>query len=669
MKTTNALKKKILYLLLLFSISPGLFQSCYTEDIVDNYFTFTGELIGDYIESRPERFSEFQRLLDTTGVMGLLKAYGLYTCFLPTNEAMAEYYQNHERDGASDFTMAELKTICYNHIIKGDTLATMQFNEGALSTMSMSGRFISVDFSDTTATIFMNGTAPIVEKDVLLHNGIVHVLGKAMEPSEDRVSSKLMEDPKFSLFASAFKLTGYKFIMDEAPVEDLSYDPENYTPSGFRHTVLEELPQYRKFGFTILAESDSTLANYTDCPKLPNGVQSLDDLYSLAEYFYSSKPGNIGLFSDGDEVKDDYTDKRNYLNRYIAYHCMTRTLLSSRFIKDYDTPHHFKIYDMWEYIETMLENRLLEVKIDRNYSAHNSEFGFFNCKMAPDGKEDASTGILLTDYKDKPDGGSINGYYHEIDKPLAYTREFEAALSTKRLRIEAACFFDELATNNMRGNAKWNPNGSNNGETDKTHAYQIPFGYLTGYTCTESTEMTYIGACSAYEDFQGDEMYARDSYNFTMETLPIPAGTYEVRMGYQPTAYRGIAQVYWDSIPTGIPVNFSLLASDPDIGHRVPGSEADDPDGYQNDKMMRNRGYMKGPDSYRCPVNIYSYSAANARYSTYNLRYILGTYEFKEPAKHYITIVFLGTESGDSQFMMDYLEFCPTELILTEDTH
>ncbi|HPH58070.1 MAG TPA: fasciclin domain-containing protein, partial [Bacteroidales bacterium] len=373
MKTTNAFKKKILYLLLLFSISPGLFQSCYTEDVVDNYFTFTGELIGDYIDNRPERFSEFKRLLDTTGVMGLLKAYGLYTCFLPTNDAMQKYYQDHEKNGAEDFSLAELKTICYNHIIKGDTLATMQFSEGALSSMSMSGRFISVDFSDTTATIFMNGTSPIIEKDIILHNGVVHVLSKAMEPSQDRVSSKLMHDPKFSLFAKAFELTGYRFIMDEAPIEDLTYDPKNYTPSGFRHTVLEELPKYRKFGYTILAESDSTLANYTDCPKLPNGVKTLEDLYTLAEYFYSSKPGNIGLFSDGDEVKDDYTDKRNYLNRYIAYHCMTRTLLSSRFIKDYDTPHHFKIYDMYEYIETMLEDRLLEVKIDRNYSAPNSE--------------------------------------------------------------------------------------------------------------------------------------------------------------------------------------------------------------------------------------------------------------------------------------------------------
>jgi uncharacterized surface protein with fasciclin (FAS1) repeats len=247
MKTTNAFKKKLLYLLLLFSISPGLFQSCYTEDVVDNYFTFTGELIGNYIESRPERFSEFQRLLDTTGVMGLMKAYGLYTCFLPTNDAMYDYYQRHERSGIEDFSVVELKTICFDHIIKGDTLATLQFSEGALSSMSMSGRFISVDFSDTTATIFMNGMSPIIEKDIMLHNGVVHVLGKTMEPSQDRVSSKLMQDPKFSLFATAFELTGYKSIMDEALLEDLTYDPENYDKSGFNHTVPEELPQYRKF--------------------------------------------------------------------------------------------------------------------------------------------------------------------------------------------------------------------------------------------------------------------------------------------------------------------------------------------------------------------------------------------------------------------------------------
>ena len=30
-----------------------------------------------------------------------------------------------------------------------------------------------------------------------------------------------------------------------------------------------------------------------------------------------------------------------------------------------------------------------------------------------------------------------------------------------------------------------------------------------------------------------------------------------------------------------------------------PGTDPADPDGYENDKMMRNRGYMKGPASFK----------------------------------------------------------------------
>ncbi len=661
--------KKYFLIILVSCIGMGCFNSCYTEDIVDNYFTFTGELIGDYISNRPELFSEFGAILDTTRVMGLLKAHGLYTCFLPTNDAMKAYYKNQGRTRRSDFSVAELKKICYNHIIKGDTIETLAFSEGALSTMNMNARYISVSYRDTTSTIFMNGTAPIIEKDVRLHNGIVHVLGQALEPTEDRVSMAIAADSKFTLFTEAMMLTGYKSMIDEAEVEDEDYDPDDYTPTGFTHTVVEELPLYRKFGYTILAESDETLSK--------NGINNIEQLYEYAKGQYEwmdNNPTWSKYYKGSSSYSDKYTDKRNYLNRYIAYHLIDRTLLSSRFIKDFDTPHMFETYDLYEYIPTLLDNTLIEVKLDRGFKDGQAAFGLFNCLSMTDSEtgldtEDPNTGIRLTDYIDKPDGGSINGYYHEITAPLVYSQDFERFLSSKRLRIEASANFKEVATNNMRGN---NPEATPS-VPGKTHAYQIPKGYFDNMTCTDGTRFTYIGAATCYEDFEGDEIYCRQQYDFTIKTMPIPAGKYEVRMGYQPTAWRGIAQLYWDSIPTGIPVNFSLLADDPAIGHEVPGTNPDDPYGYENDKMMRNRGYMKGPDTWYAPNKMYSYNAANARDSKFNLRYIMGTYEFKEAKPHYVTVVFLGIgndmSGGDSQFMLDYLEFCPIELILTENIH
>ena len=70
-----------------------VFNACNPDDIGDNYYTFTGETIGYYITNNPDRFSEFSHLLDTTGVKGLLNAYGEYTCFAPDNDAMFAFYQ------------------------------------------------------------------------------------------------------------------------------------------------------------------------------------------------------------------------------------------------------------------------------------------------------------------------------------------------------------------------------------------------------------------------------------------------------------------------------------------------------------------------------------------------------------------------------------------------
>lgn len=56
---------------LLLSVS---LTSCLDEPLTVT--TFEQEMMGEYMEKRPEQFSEFIKLLDTTEVLGLLNAYG-----------------------------------------------------------------------------------------------------------------------------------------------------------------------------------------------------------------------------------------------------------------------------------------------------------------------------------------------------------------------------------------------------------------------------------------------------------------------------------------------------------------------------------------------------------------------------------------------------------------
>lgn len=638
-----------------------MFQSC-IEDTNKPFPVIKEELVGEYLAKDPQ-FSEFTRMLDTTGVMGLLKAYGIYTVFAPSNAAIQRYYGT-LKDGNGEYTitsmnqltLSEIREFCYNHIIKGDTLKTKTFKEGALGSRSMSERFLTVSFSDTA--IVINGNSPIVTRDIQRHNGIIHVIGEALAPAHVKIGEVFEADSaRFSIYIDALKLTGLYKMMNIARAEDETYDYKSgYQPNSDQHNP-ETKPTTRKFGYTILAVSDADLANYVDVAAgLPNGIHSLADLEKLARYYYQRAFDN-----DADGITDR-TNRKHYLNRFISYHCFDRIILSSRFIKDLFTPHHNPQFPMPEYIETMLENTIVEVLYDQQGKVigtmaadPKSSFGVFNY-------DDPSQGAMLTEVKDMPQGGSLNGYYHGITKPIMYNKTISNAFSSKRLRIDVATFLPELTTNNMRGS---NPTAL---QSKKYRCWVLDDVYLDNLEGSPNTRFTYIGASEFWEDYQGDEYMVRGKYNFTVKTCPIPAGTYEVRMAFQATDQRGIAQLYFDSLPCGIPLDLAIKAENASIGYVSPGSNADDPDGFENDKMMHNRGYMKGPNTYHAPNTGGGYNATTVRMSNRCMRRVLGTYTFTKTEKHYFSAINLGgsVDKSDIQFMLDYLEFCPLEVLESE---
>ena len=86
-------KRLISRILLLSIFSTSFFTSCRVDD-VGNYYTFTGLTVGQYLKEDPDAIgtSEYYGILETTNVLGLLNAYGEYTCFVPTDDAMKKLY-------------------------------------------------------------------------------------------------------------------------------------------------------------------------------------------------------------------------------------------------------------------------------------------------------------------------------------------------------------------------------------------------------------------------------------------------------------------------------------------------------------------------------------------------------------------------------------------------
>lgn len=631
-KLTVKMKSNDLYvtgfILMIIALSSFFMVSCDSDKISEeSYYTFSGELMGEYLEARPEEYSEFVRLLDTTDVLGLLNAYGRFTCFAPNNEALTDFYKEKGRTTMSEFSLDTLKKIAYDHVINGFVVSTEEFIEGRLTQKSMSDRYISITYSDFVSgnlVIKVNHSSPIIDSDIEVHNGVIHEIGEVLSPSEKTIVEAISTDPKFKLFYRALLATGLD--KELLLVEDESYDPDAFYINDEADNV--RVPESRKYGYTALMESDSTYALY--------GITNLDQMTAYAKQIYDE------VYPEDADITD-ITNRKNSLNRFVAYHLINKEINYTKFIIHWDnTDHSIKTYNMFEYIETMCPNTLMEVRTNRG----TSETNLFNM-VDPD-----NTASAIRLMEDNYDNDAVNGVYHEIDKILAYDFEFASYISSKRLRMDAASFFPEFMNNNIRG--KVNVAGIN------SELWIFPPGYIERVEVSEGTEFGYFNADNRYLDYQGDEVYLRGLYDFSVTTPAVPAGTYEVRFGWKVETKRGAAQLYWDGIPCGIPLDLRIFASDPSIGYELPGSDPADPDGFENDKMMRNRGYMKGPASFQAAST--TWFTGNARVNDGYLRRILGIYTFEEASTH----VFSVKAARAGEFMFDFLEFVPVEVLETE---
>lgn len=629
---------RLITTLMVAIIVISVFYSCDSDKISeDNLYTFKGQTIGQYLTDSA-KFSEFTRLLDTTNVLGLLKAYGTYTCFIPTNEAMEAFYKLKGKKQLSDFSKDSLKIIAYDHIIINYSLKNSEFVAGRQSQLTMSDRYISISYEGDLT--YVNKTSRIIDRDVELHNGVIQVIDQVLNPTRDGIVEAIAQNKNFSLFYNALIATGLADSLLKA--KDASYESSAYeylitVPKEKNDWFYQIIPPARKFGYTVLMESNETMQT--------NGITDIESMKRYAAQIYDD------IYPDDANISD-VTDRRNSLNRFIAYHLINKQLSYFKFINAYDTGHMLKNRDMFEYLEPMCPNTLIEVKKDRTSGTTN----ILNYL--------STTGKWVNIVKSNSDNDATNGVYHEIDNMLVYSRDVDDMLSTKRLRFDLASFFPELTNNDFRG-SRYIQNTNSDYYNEQSVNVLLPQGYVDRIKASDQTTVCYLPGYHKFQDYQGDEMFlSSTSYDFAITTPTVPAGTYEVRFGYLTNGKRGVAQFYFDGVPCGVPVNMNTDASDASIGWINPGSDSSDPNGFENDKMMRNRGYMKGPACYKVLTQGWSIGE-NARYSSASLRKILGQFKFTTAGTHILTVK--GLSGGE--FMLDYMEFVPTSILDSEDIY
>ena len=595
--------------------------SC-VDNVGDSWTTFTGDMIYSYMEKKPDTYSEFLKVVNKAGLKGMLSAYGNYSCFAPTNAAMELYYKSL----GNKFTFDSLTTEQINYIAKTHIIAikylTSELVTGAIPMPNMNQRYILINFTTDSVgklQIILNGESKIIQKDIQVYNGVVQTLDKVLQPSNAQLPELINTNNKISIFSQALFLT---HLSDSLRlVDDKSYVPVMNFP-GINGTGNVQSPEYRKFGYTVLAESDDIFKS--------NGINSLDDLKAKSAQWYPSGAG----------YETDYTNRNNSLNQFISYHLINKTINYNNFLFKSNSVPNITHY---EYIETMYPNTMMKVSDDYTGLKINQD--------TAQSRQFAGITILPQDAASK-DQSAINGVYHLIDNILLYTDQTQAMFLNTRMRFDITSLLPEMTTNGIRGQAN----------TD----FCFPQGYFNNIKFSTESRLYYLGPRTVWENYQGDEMMALGSYDLTLRLPSVPAGTYQLRYGYTANPKRGVAQIYVDGQPVGIPLDLRILADNAKIGWLSDIYTTDN--GIENDKMMLNRGYLKGPDTYETVVGNVITIARNHNGS---LRRVIGTFTWDTAGPHYIRFKSV-IEDGTAQFHMDYMEYVPKSIyggVDVEDRH
>ena len=670
-----------------------MLNSCQEQIDEGARFTFVGNTVATYLQSLPE-CTHFVEILTRGECIGLMKAYGQYTCFAPTNEAVERFLfeqdsiyraskkKNEETNGEykvidtgiyspylSELSQEKCVEIARNHILPrmymcGDLMGN------SIPDANMNDRDLTLDLASDGMPL-INSTAKVMwETEV--ENGVVHVLGGVVNPSSLNVPTLMNDYNYFSIFFEALNKTGYAEVLEKS--DDKTYTEGDKIVLGIRDTQQAPYPATRRYGFTVLLESNEVLkkANVTS-------FASLDSMCRYEWYKHGTSAWaydvNVKEWKpiEVDTTITDYKDPRHPVNQFVGYHILDRKVgyenLVCYNIKangngfEFDSEQDFpNTADRTEYYVTM-NNRILKATMPRNSEASSDEVGQIFLNYAAQNKGQNIRVYSPNDFKKLKEVYStynpeaLNGALNVIDEVLVYDEKMMKDYVLRCImRFDVSSICSELTNNRIR----WKSQSMLNTDGD----VYIPHNYCERVKVyTDDTRLFYLAPHTGWHNYQGDEMMALGFFDFAYCLPPIPEGTYEIRMGYSASTERHVVQVYLDNEVTGLPIDLRLTGESPMVNWKHDKNDLDNDEERiaANDKDMKNRGYLKGPTTF------YDNGKGLARDNKLCLRSVIAT-KYLTAGSHWLRFKNVNDEDdGKAQFMHDYFEIVPTDYLKDEN--
>ena len=629
---------------------PAFMVSCSDDPLPENYYTFTGEMVSDYLQNRPEEFSEFIAILQRSGMYGMMATYGSYTCLAPNNAAVEAYLHSRGLTSVDQLTKEECDTISWNHIIDDDAYFTTDLIDGNIPSPNMNGRNLtfscdSNEMNNNNVIYYINKSARMIVWDDSVENGVVHTLDKVVVPQTFYLPDVLRDNPEISLFYEALMLTHLNDSLMEYIDPDYTCGADSVN-IGFRiHTGGNENGYEVRYVGTRMKRYSAFVE--TNAVFAQNGINNLDDLKARAKQTYDRMfPEDAGKYDD------DWTHRKNPLNRFIAYHLLPyygayNDWTLSGDVKTKCAQMH--LIDCTDWYTTLMPGTLMKFSSPQ-------EGLYINRKGV--GPVFSVRGVKVlspSEMTSEVDQQALNGIYHYIDEILEYDEEMRDQVCNDRIRIDVATLSPEFMNCGARGNTI-RATGFKEVEGWDFHG-SVP-------TMTLRQRTTFMVTYPDCVDMIGP-------FDLTFKLPPVPTtNTYEVRFAYGVASMRGVVQIYFGTDPNnlrpvGLPIDFRVGGPDPTIGWVA---DTGDPEiDRAIDKAMHSRGYMKEMDSWKASgVDILRDFGGGSK-----LRKILAT-ETMDPGTDYYIRIKQVLDNPEAELPINYFEIVPKSIyagVVAEDTH
>ena len=647
-KTWMRISMAGVFYLLLLSFSPLLLLTACSEDDSDaplNFYSSVRLTAAGFIEADEAQFSDFKAILERGNYLSMLKTYGHYTVFAPTNDAIQTFLKENGYASIEAIPNDKCDTLARTHIVQDKAYFTTDMG-GEVAPVNMNDDYIQMTsdsdvVNNNALLIFVNKNSRIIQKDDSVTNGVVHVIDHVINASNQFLPALMEENPNLSIFCQALRLTGMADSLSRYVDETYTVDPDSAVGGkGFKvpygtandGTASKQCqtwyPDHRYFKFTAFVETDSIYRLH--------GINNLDDLKAYAKQVYDeSYPEDAGKYDE------DFKDRRNPLNRFVSYHLINRIGSREYWVHCkgaiYEQKFLFNIYDPEDYFPTMAPHTIIR------FCSNPGEQIYINRKGVKSNFTVRGVRVMKDDEGDGYTQSCSNGMYHYIDDILAYSADVRNNVLNRRIRIDGSCLSPDFM--NARARIYY--------MNKEEQMIGFKNGFLADFKMHNSH--TFIGCGNeqtGWRHYQGSGVcITGEKFDASVKLPPVPHdGTYEVRLGYSTGDDRGIAQVYLNNEPCGIPISFRNFDSN-------TGWEPDTDDEEENkaiDKAMRNRGFMKAMDSY---------GSSSEPFRTYSndVRRILVKQYLRADQEYWLR--FRQILEGSTLYMsIDYIELCPKDV-------